>query len=123
MKYTPWLLAGWCGLTACAVGAGEPFKQLRASEIRKAITGKEITDNFHWSDRFFANGAGRYTTLGQPKEGTWQVKDDTLCMVGHSRHNENTECFELWRSGSTIQYRLPGNGPVMAEGDLKQPGE
>lgn len=123
MRYARWLLAGFCASTILAVHADEAFKRLRGGEIRKAVTGKEITDNFHWSDRFFPNGTGRYTTLGRPKQGRWQVKDDMLCMVSHSRDSDKTECFELWRSGNAVQYRLPENGPVMAEGDLKQPGK
>ena len=107
------------GLLSTPVFADPAFKRLPSAEIRKAITGKEITDGFHWSDSFHGDGKGKYTTLGRPKEGPWEIKDDMLCMVSHSRRNDNIECFEVWRSAGTIQYRQPGNGAVIAEGQLK----
>jgi hypothetical protein len=55
----------------------------------------------------------------KPSIGTVGFSNDLLCMVSHSRRSQNIECFEVWRSGSTIQYRQANDGPVIAEGRLK----
>jgi hypothetical protein len=120
---TRWLLlAGlaWVAGTACAQ---DPYKRMSGAAIRKAIVGKEITDGFHYTDQFGANGKGTFITLGRRKEGKWEIKDDQLCMVSHSRTSDAMECFELWRDGDRIQYRLPGNGPALAEGKLQRAGK
>ncbi|MDB5880938.1 MAG: hypothetical protein JWP43_816 [Ramlibacter sp.] len=46
------------------------------------------------------------------------VKDDELCMMKATRKGESDECFEIWRSGHNVEYRL-GNGAVVAEGVLR----
>lgn len=114
-----YLIAIACSFLCCtAAHADDQFRRLSSKEIRKTIAGKQITDGFHWADQFFPDGSGKYVTMGRTKNGPWTVKDDQLCTVSRARKSQAIECVEIWRSGSTIQYRQP-DGFVMTEGTLK----
>jgi hypothetical protein len=119
----PLMAAKWMSVAACVAWAGwacadAPFKRLMSAEIGKSVSGREITDGSHWSDRFMSNGLGSFTTLGRRKQGHWLVRGDELCMIRAASKSQAEECFEVWRSGRNVQYRL-GNGAVVAEGVLR----
>lgn len=94
--------------------AQDAFKRLKASEIKKTIAGKVITDGPHWADRFAPNGTVESIMQGQLQKGRWSVHGSNLCLAYPGAKAE--ECFEVWRSGQRVEYRR--DGVLVAQGTL-----
>ncbi len=60
--------------SANGVLAEGAFKRLSAAEIRKTLIGKVVTDGFHWSDQFKANGSLESIMHGRIQKGRWKVR-------------------------------------------------
>jgi hypothetical protein len=108
------LLTGFAFTTAAS--AGEPFHQLKGSEIRARFSGRELTDGVHWSMRFGMGGklttseaVGRFT----PEEkggvhGAWRVVKDELCLDDGAG---GPTCHQVWIAGRSVQLRREGAPP------------
>jgi hypothetical protein len=56
--------------------------------------------------------------MGAKVTATWEVKNGTLCVVGRP---QDSDCFEVWLSGNTVQLRFPGDtSPYPIEGTLQK---
>ena len=102
------LALGLSVLLATGAGAGEPFRQLKGSEITVRLSGMELTDEVHWAYVF--GKAGRFTSvsLGTRGTGTWQVRNDELCLDGGP---DGHRCFQVWSSGQRVELRREGSLP------------
>ncbi|ABF13057.1 MULTISPECIES: hypothetical protein [Cupriavidus] len=100
--------------SATAATAQDVFRHLKASEIKRTISGKVITDGPHWADKFASDGTVESIMQGQVQKGRWSVRGSNLCLAYPSAKAE--ECFEVWRYGQMIEYRR--DGVLLAQGKL-----
>ncbi len=61
------------------------------------FTGKVVTDEVHYTDRFERGGKYEGVFMNKRHSGTWEVKDNQLCIA---RTSEPPDCDTLWRSRS-----------------------
>ncbi|SPD46677.1 Protein (Secreted)corresponding to a gene involved in the response to chromate [Cupriavidus neocaledonicus] len=94
--------------------AQDVFRHLNASEVKKTIAGKVVTDGPHWADRFAPDGTVESVMQGQLQKGRWSVRGNNLCLAYPGAKAE--ECFEVWRYGRIIEYRR--DGVLEAQGTL-----
>ena len=80
------------------------------------MTGKQITDDVHWSETNERGGRLLASEMGHLPTGTWRVKDDLLCI----RRPRFGVCYEVWLAAPKIQLRLPGDS-IFFTVVLKQP--
>jgi hypothetical protein len=92
----------------------EGFKKLRGDQIRKAFTGKELSDGVHFAYRYAAGGKILGTKMGKPITDKWAVTKDKLCVT--DRFGEN--CYDVWTKGAAVKFTIDGSDPVV-EGFLK----
>lgn len=83
----------------------EEYRRLSDAEIKRLITGKEVTDNVHYTDYFKAGGSYEGVFMGKRYAGVWKVKGGQLCVI---RGSDPPQCDEFWRSGRKLQRRKPG---------------
>jgi hypothetical protein len=99
------------------VSADVKFHRLRVAEIRSTLTGKVVTDEAHWADKFLADGSMGGHQLGKPQTGSWRLtKNGELCVVRKVKKPES-ECFEVWANNDQVQYRR--DGILLSEGILR----
>jgi hypothetical protein len=111
VKYAVWLLAlGWTTILATvAAASAEDFHRLSGIQIRSVVVGKRITDDTHWSQTVAPGGRLLVRDMGRASEGTWQIKNDRLCML---RPGILNDCYEVWVTGDAIQLRSDGIPPL-----------
>ena len=101
-----WFLAalaiGCCGMPSANA---EDYKRLSGAEIKRLITGKAVSDEVHYTDRFKAGGVYEGVFMNKRLTGTWKVKGDRICVT---RGAEPETCDEFWRSGSKLERRRSG---------------
>nr|WP_315595026.1 hypothetical protein [uncultured Cupriavidus sp.] len=100
--------------SASAATAQDVSRHLKASEIKRTISGKVITDGPHWADKFASDGTVESVMQGQEQKGRWHVRGSNLCLTYPSAKAE--ECFEVWRYGQMSEYRR--DGVLVAQGKL-----
>jgi hypothetical protein len=83
----------------------DDFRKLSDAEIKHLITGKTVTDEVHYTDRFKAGGAYEGVFMNKRSAGTWKVNNGQLCIT---RGSDPETCDEFWRSGFKLQRRKPG---------------
>jgi len=104
--------------TALPSAAEDRLKQLDADQIVALVIGKAITDGAHWSDHFYKDGRLKSIELGETKRGNWTLEGKTLCLTRPLKEGKSdTECNEIWKSGSRVEYRR--DGVTISEGELK----
>ena len=81
----PWVIGIALALVLTVVDAqaAEEFQRLSAREIRAHIIGNVIMDEAHWSYHFRPNGTLQSIVLSQLRQGTWKIKEYTLCPDAH----------------------------------------
>lgn len=92
----------------------EGFKRLTGLQIQKAFTGKEFSDDTHFSYRFAGGGALRSVRMGKTTTDKWAVAKDKLCITDSFGEN----CYTVWAKGSTVKFAIDGLDPSL-EGFLK----
>jgi hypothetical protein len=92
-----------------AIATAEELHRLSAAQIRSQVVGKRITDDTHWSQTVAAGGRLLVKDMGRASTGTWQIKDDRLCVA---RPGVLDDCYEIWLAGEAIQLRSQGNPPL-----------
>jgi hypothetical protein len=98
-------------LFARPVKAEEPFRQLRAKEIRTRIVGSELTDGVHWSWYYRPDSVVVSVGMGKRRLGSWTIEGDKLCST--SRNDRPVECYEVWAAGKNISLRHEADMPIM----------
>ncbi len=85
----------------------EDFRKLPGIEIKQLITGKVVSDDVHYSDRFKQDGAYEGVLMSEALRGRWKVDGDRLCVT---LETAPPTCTELWQSGTNpprYQRRQP----------------
>lgn len=92
----------------------EGFKKLTGRQIQRAFTGREFSDDVHFSYRFSAGGKFTSTRMGKTAIDQWAVAKDKLCITDSFGEN----CYIVWRNGSAVKLAIDGSVPSL-EGLLK----
>lgn len=106
------LLAG-TGPSGPSPAAAEEFRRLGAAEIRSRIVGRDITDDYHWSEYYRRDGALITEDLGRSRTGRWSIDGDMLCTV--TERAAPRRCWQIWAAGSEVSFReRPQDRPPIA---------
>lgn len=89
-------------LPSPAAGAPE-FRRLRTEQIRGRIVGRDITNDFHWTEHYRRDGVLVATDLGRSRSGQWKIERDMLCLA--RKPNAGFDCFQVWVSGDEVSLR------------------
>lgn len=110
----------WAWALMCTFAHSAPsdiaMRQLKGPELRKQLVGHEVTDGARWTDRYGPDGKAEGHALGKTYTGTWTIEDDEVCLTRAAKRRR-TECFEVWSSGSNIEYRW--GSATLATGSLR----
>lgn len=104
------------GLAPTPSLAAPAFHRVRGKAIATLLTGREFSDEVHFTMLFEKGGALRMFSTGRRREGAWRVEDDQLCL---DRTGDDHQCFEVWTSGSRLELRREAGPPE--EGILRRP--
>ncbi|HVO02959.1 MAG TPA: hypothetical protein VMT54_12195 [Candidatus Cybelea sp.] len=100
------LLAALPGLSAAA----DPVK-LSGAEIKTLFTGNTVHGQWAGKEYWSYFGADGWTTYlakgGQPANGRWVVTATQYCSTWNPG---GTSCYDLYRDGDTIVWRVPSSG-------------
>lgn len=98
------LLGGLCVAAAACVAAPQEAP-LTTAQIRSAVSGKMVTDERHWSHRYFADGRLERSENGRQRSGRWSVQDNRLCLLLPEISKDSPVCYRVFRQDSELQYR------------------
>jgi hypothetical protein len=96
-------------LAISASALTQDFHRLSGAQIQSTVVGKRITDDTHWSRLVEAGGRLLVRDMGRTSTGTWQIRNDRLCIV---RPRIVDDCYEVWLAGEAIQLRSQGAMPL-----------
>jgi hypothetical protein len=82
---------------------GAEFRRLNAAQIRARVVGRDITDDFHWTEYYQRGGALVVTDLGRRRLGRWKIERDMLCLARGP--GTAFDCFQVWVSGDEVSLR------------------
>jgi hypothetical protein len=74
----------------CAARGQE--QKLSSAEIRRLITGKTVTDEVHYTEKFKAGGVYEGVFMNKRLTGSWKVRDGQLCVA---RGSDPETCDEF----------------------------
>src|SRR5262245_59743879 len=96
------------GSTLLALAA-DKFRRLGDAAIKSTLSGKEITDDVHWTEQYMRDGSYRAWFMSKATKGTWRTEKGQLCIADGT---PDAGCKEVWVSGSKVQFRFK-DGRVM----------
>lgn len=96
-----WLAAALCIGQAHASAAD--FVELDGAQIRAALSGKLVTDEYHWRHRYFADGRLERSENQRQKTGRWSVQNNRLCLL--QPKTDAKLCYRVFRRGDELEYR------------------
>ena len=79
------------------------FGRLRAEQIRARVVGRDITDDFHWTEHYRRDGVLTFDDMGRRRSGRWKIERDMLCIAREPGGPFN--CFQVWTSGDEVSLR------------------
>jgi hypothetical protein len=79
------------------------YRRLRAEQIRTRVVGRDITDDFHWTEYYRRDGVLVLTDMGRARTGRWKIERDMLCLSREPR--AAFECLQVWVSGDEVSLR------------------
>jgi hypothetical protein len=83
--------------------AAAEFRRLNGEQIGARIIGRDITDDFHWSEHYRRNGVLVIEDLGRQRRGRWKIERDRLCLMRGAERG--FECLQVWVSGDEVSLR------------------
>jgi hypothetical protein len=86
-----------------ALAEAEDFRRLRAEQIRARVVGRDITDDFHWTEHYRRDGVLVLDDMGRRRTGRWRIERDTLCLAREP--GSPFDCFQVWISGDEVSLR------------------
>jgi hypothetical protein len=103
--------AHWIAATVALAGMILPphpadaaeFRRLRADQIRARVVGRDITDDFHWTEQYRRDGVLIVDDMGRRRSGRWKIERDMLCLAREAGGAFN--CFQVWTSGDEVSLR------------------
>jgi len=98
--------------------AEDKFRRLTGAQITARFAGMEMSDGVHWRDRYERNGTIASQSMGKDRSGTWRVEANEICVDFGS---EQGGCYQVWFSGSKVEFRREGFDGAILEGALQAP--
>ena len=103
--------APWAAVAVSLAGVALPwapaeaaeFRRLRAEQIRARVVGRDITDDFHWTEYHRRDGVLVSTDMGRSRTGRWKIERDMLCQAREP--GAGLDCFQVWVSGDEVSLR------------------
>jgi hypothetical protein len=99
------LLASAATMALNAAGAADALVELNCTQIRAAISGKTVTDEHHWSHRYYADGRLERSEGRHQKMVSWSVQDNRLCLLKPEIDPRVPVCYRVFRQGNELEYR------------------
>jgi len=72
---------------------------LTGPQISAAISGKYVTDEYHWGHRYFADGRVERSENGRQRTARWSVKGNRLCLLQPEVSKDEPICYSVTRDG------------------------
>ncbi len=98
-----------CGVAFFLLGssatAADDARRLSSAEIKRLVTGKAVTDEVHYTDRFQRGGKYEGVFMNKRHSGAWEVKDNLLCIT---RGTEPPNCDAFWETRKAPRRLLRG---------------
>ncbi len=88
-----------------SAAAADDTRRLSSAEIKRLVTGKVVTDEVHYTDRFQRGGKYEGVFMNKRRSGAWEVKDNLLCITSGS---EPPDCDAFWGSRKAPRRLLRG---------------
>lgn len=102
------MLAAGLAMAACGGAAAQPgpveFRRLGEADIRARIIGRDITDDFHWTEYYRPNGVLEIDGMGRRRTGRWKIERGMLCIL-RPEVAADFECFQVWVRGDEVNLR------------------
>lgn len=113
-----WLGAGLLlsMLPAATASSAPSFHRVRGGAIGALLTGREFSDEVHFTILFEKGGVLRVFSTGRRREGAWRIEGDELCL---DRSGDDHHCFEVWTAGNRLELRRDAAPPE--EGIIRRP--
>lgn len=80
------------------------FQRLGDADIRARILGRDITDDFHWTEYYRANGVLDIDGMGRRRAGRWKIERGLL-YIQRPEIAAGFECFQVWVWGDEVSLR------------------
>jgi hypothetical protein len=81
----------------------QEFRRSDAAGIRQHIIGRDITDDYHWTEYYRRDGRLEIEDLGHRKTGRWSIERDLLCTANDRAAPRR--CWQVWLSGTEVSLR------------------
>ena len=78
---------------------------LTGPQISAAISGRYVTDEYHWGHRYFADGRVERSENGRQRTARWSVKGNRLCLLQPEVSKDEPICYSVTRDGQELQYK------------------
>ena len=78
---------------------------LTGPQISAAISGRYVTDEYHWGHKYFADGRVERSENGRQRTAHWSIKGDRLCLLQPEISKVEPICYRVMRDGQELQYR------------------
>jgi hypothetical protein len=119
---SPLLAATLLSVPLPAMARGEEFRRLNAIDIRAFAVGKDVSDEHHTVEYHRRDGVlivTDFATGDAMERGRWTIANDQLCNTYAA--STQPECFQIWRSGNAVSFRLreQGRPPLAYVGEHK----
>ncbi len=118
--YRKGLIAALLLLGSSVTWASKPlpgWKALSPSEIETLFRGKSLSDGFHYSYRFLADGSLTGVEMAKDVRGKWAVENKLLCLY-REKPRKFTECFEVHANGREVN--MLDRGSLVFRGNLDE---
>lgn len=106
------LTTGIGGLVTLDAGfvAAESVRTLSGAQIRAAFTGKQLTDEVHYSFVYDGDGTLRTYSIGAKQVGKWRIQKDEICLYIKEMGDD---CYRVTQSGKRFELKPTGlGGPI-----------
>ena len=103
-----------------AAKAEDIFRRLTGAQITARFSGMEMSDGVHWRDRYEPNGTITSQSMGKNRSGAWRVEGQELCV---DFAKDQGGCYQVWLSGSKVEFRREGFDGSILEGTLQAPAK
>lgn len=117
MKRSLCILLAFAPVAAAPASAEPALRHLKGQDIKKALSGREFTDETHWAERYHADGALTGAGMGKPYKKRWVVRANDLCVVDPPKDDA---CYEVWRAGNRLEMRRTGGDNFPKTGIVKR---
>lgn len=78
---------------------------LTGPQISAAISGKYVTDEYHWGHKYFADGRVERSESGRQRTARWSVKGNRLCLLQPEISKDEPICYSVTHDGQELQYK------------------